>query len=1253
MSRIQRGTGIRNNDLSWWDILQNIINGRSWNDDGSLRLTPEDFEMMRRDDLNSTVSGSLASSELAQKYGLDNLRFYEVNAINKASPVSNNRIAVIVRKYNDGQVGLLFYDYGTNKIVMPGNIEFNSNIEPSQRQQGEFVIRNGGPVSGNDPLYGDLTIDRAMHILTSSSNITTPAPSPGPTPPEPELKKFNMTINKGQTKIKAYRWDGTQSIEVNQFVIRFEEQPDGSYEIYSTPVGSTERLWINADRVGTTPLTRLSNGNWKIPAGDLPENATMQDVGNFFFNNFKNDPTPEPGPGPEPEPGNYEADTEGYSLLFTDSGGNRYRGQINIQYQFVSGQWRFKILKSGTNEALTITGSDVNIVGRTDDGPIYEIQYSDGLDFGSSFDENYDGIPPPDPEPEPLGPNEHKLNVNDPSTSQWKFLRLLNIDGTPYTGAYIIDYTQGRRSGRASNIQFYYLDSSGNKINLSANFGDVDGIEENSIFDSNGNVIGKKYNIETGMQGLEAWMTENYENNNRYPEPPPEPPQPGPPAPPQPPAPPGTITTAQDRKVGRINTMDHPGIDFFGADGRKLEDENVELFFNGDTDGDGKNEIYFLTVEGEPVSISKVEGYDYEDFPEPDTTGTGRRRLPGGDLVLYDIEAGVDELDDLFQNGFGAREREDSKELNLLESLPIKAFVLYNRKDTGPKIENKDNRFEHLWITGIIKHNIQGQPEFFDLSYLDEEKKNGIIQSEGAGEEFRGTFTSEGGERAQERFDLMAPPDLCGGTRGTGRRLNACGPNEPAPEYNEHKNKVSEMELLNFERNRFEQDERDAPDYTKTQFERMRETPNERELVSMYGTFSSSSYIPEDKRPESLFGLDYDKEHSTHNMATYIGRANKNGIISIRGTKPGNVVDLVSDALILTGYEDKLSIRFEQSLRDVKAIMDAHPRTKFTLSSHSLGGAINEFIINELRGTKYQNRLKAISFNPGKAPNVKTERAEQISDLITDASVLKAMKEQDPRFLPIMGSIQTRLGITAEQITNPDIMTSEAEMANIIENYPALTESFQGLMGRIGGLGTVEERVAEAEMWIQENETLLSGINYTASLMNIIKVKMMFDLMLKFFDFTANYTIDSFLERESEMDKKLNTSVKPYDVLWSEGDNVIFKYKQDPISLHHSFLEDEKQNVRTYKGDEKSILWEGLDGRMSQGLKEHGMDNFLIDDHKDLLDHSETWGEYFQNLLNDNSESFSETINGIRTKLDEKSKEFIRENGWANFLGLF
>jgi hypothetical protein len=620
---------------------------------------------------------------------------------------------------------------------------------------------------------------------------------------------------------------------------------------------------------------------------------------------------------------------------------------------------------------------------------------------------------------------------------------------------------------------------------------------------------------------------------------------------------------------------------------------------------------------------------------------------------LYDIDAGIDNLGDLFESGFGAREKETTKEFSLLQSLPIKGFVLYNRTgNQGPKIENKDNRMEHLWITGLIKHDINGNPKFYDLSDL--EKKNDIDENgEGKADEgFSGTFTGAGGEPAVERFPLSSPPDLCGGTRGTGRRLMACAPDEPAPEYNERKNKISKMELLNFEQNRMDNDERDVPDYAKTQFERMRSTDNERELVSMYGTFSSASYIPEDKRPESLFGLDYDKKHSTHNMATYVGRAGKNAIISIRGTKVGNVVDLASDALILSGYEESLSIRFEQSLKEVQRIMDAHPRTKFTLSSHSLGGTINEYIINELKGTEYENRIKAISFNPGKAPNVKTERAKKIGDLVTDASVAKAFAEQDPRFLPIMGSIQRELGISTEMLTNPEIMTNEAEMGRIIQNYPELTRSFNGLMERLAGIGTLEGRTAAAEGWIAENEALLGSVNYTASLGNIIKTKIMFDLMLKLFDFSANFTIDQFLERESAMDRKMGRAVRPFDVLWSEGNNVVFKYKNDPISLHHSFFENERQNVRTYKGKEVSVLSEGIQGKLGQGLKEHSLDSFLIDDHQKLLDHSETWSEYFSDLLNDNVDSFSETLNGLKTKLDEKSKEYIREHGWADFLGL-
>jgi hypothetical protein len=251
-----------------------------------------------------------------------------------------------------------------------------------------------------------------------------------------------------------------------------------------------------------------------------------------------------------------------------------------------------------------------------------------------------------------------------------------------------------------------------------------------------------------------------------------------------------------------------------------------------------------------------------------------------------------------------------------------------------------------------------------------------------------------------------------------------------------------------------------------------------------------------------------------------------------------------------------------------------------------------------------------------------------------------------------MSSLQRNLGITAEQLNNPEIMTNEAELQNLINNYPRLTESFNGLMDRLGGIQTLEQRTAEAERWIQENEAILGSVNYTASLMNLVKTKILFDLAIKLFDFSTNFTIDEFIKRESAMDNKLNKAVKPYDVLWSEGDNVIFKFKSDPISLHHSFLEEDKQNVRTYDKGE-SIFKVGLEGRLKEGLQSHGIGNFIKDKHKGLIDHSETWSEYFNNLLNDNVESFSEVLNGVKNKLSEKEKELIQKEGWSNFLGLF
>ena len=1244
MSSIQIGRGIPGSSGSdWWQVLKNIIEGRAPDDDGGLSLTPEDFKLNRtRANLNSAVSGSLYSSSLAQKYGINNLKFYKVGGLNSVEPVSNNRIAVIVRKYNDGQVGLVFYDYGSNSVVVPGNINLNSNITASTRQYGEYVIRNGGSTSPDDPLYGDTSINRAMGIFTNSSSMDEPTPEP-PAPPAPEQNE--KTFNASDLDITFRQMQGRASVIYNGQVTVKQEKKDGYYVInfYDT---NGQKLGLQDNNSSRQIWRRLWSGGdagYKVPDGYLKEGDN--DALGWVDRAFEKQPEPDPPTPPEPTSETYDTSTSDYNLLFKDSSGNRYRGRINLIYQFKNGQWQFRAVKDGTNDYLTLTGGNLNIISRGQAGPLYSLDYEDGESFEDTFQSAYGGAPPDGPAP--IAPGElKKIQIN--LTQGQTAIQAYDWDGTQSIPAE--SFTIHLEEQPDGSYQVYC--TGGSNQRLWVNLSNV-GLKLNRKPNGNWEIPAGQIPEGATSENVQQYFLNSYQKEPPAPPEPPKPPTP-PPTPPTPPTPPGPATeTTGDEERGRINTIDHPGLIFRDSSGQIVEDGLISLFVKGDTDGDGKTEIYFrISGTGEPATIEQAQNYHYLDFPKLDTAGPQPRRLQetGLQITLYDVETGEDRIDELFENGFGASPNISLKEKNLLDALKIKAFVLYKKSEKSQfVIKDRDNILNGLQVVGIMKDNIGKKNQFIPIHNLTEGTAPGQAP---LFPEFTGTATATGGEGPAETFPLYSPPDLCGGG-GTGRRLMQCGPDEPPAEYKSFKNDYSRMELLNFERNRQEQDRRDIPNYRLTQFERMRDTTNERELISMYGTFSSASYIPEDNRPESLFGLDYDKKHSSNNRAVYIGRANKHGIISLRGTKPGNIIDLMSDALILTGYEESLSLRFEESLKNVKEIMDAHPKTNFTLSSHSLGGAINEYVINELKGTPYEKRIKAISFNPGKAPNVKTKRAEQVSDLITNASVAKAFKDQDPRFLPIYSSIQRDLGITAENITNPDILTNEQEMAQLIENYPTLTRSFNDLMGRISTLGTIEERTAEARAWIQQNEELLGGINYTASFMNIIKTKILFDLTLKIFDFTANYTIDSFLERESRMDEKLNRAVKPYKVLWSEGQNVIFKYKQDPISLHHSFFEDEKQNVRTYKGDEKSILWEGLEGRMSQGLKEHSMDNFLIDDHKKLLDHSETWGEYFNNLLNDNVESTGEILNGIKNKLSEKQKEFIRNNGWADFLGLF
>ena len=234
-------------------------------------------------------------------------------------------------------------------------------------------------------------------------------------------------------------------------------------------------------------------------------------------------------------------------------------------------------------------------------------------------------------------------------------------------------------------------------------------------------------------------------------------------------------------------------------------------------------------------------------------------------------------------------------------------------------------------------------------------------------------------------------------------------------------------------------------------------------------------------------------------------------------------------------------------------------------------------------------------------------------------------------------------------------MTSRDELQSILANHGELSESFNLLSERMSTIGTVAEREAAAVEWIEANAALIpQTIDYVASLGNLIKTKLYFDMILKIFDFSSNYTIDQAIKEESELDKRLSNSKRPYDELFKDSDNIIFRYSRDPLSLQHSFLQEEEKNksVRTYHDGESSILWDGLEGTMREGLAQHSIDTFIAPEHKGLLKREEDWMTYFSNIFNDNVESTGEILTGLKYKLSNLEKKYIEDNGWLSFLGL-
>jgi len=1382
------------NWMNLWDKLRHAVkDGAKWVGDrletpnqvtvsGVREWTSGDFQLSKPSNLHSTVSGTYATSSLAQRYGADNIKFYEVEGSNQLNEVSNRRISVIVRKYNDGSIGLLFQDNQSGLIVFPANLNLNSNITGYiPKNNGEFVIRNGGPTSPDDPLFGSETIDQALDIFTSSSSLNTP-----PEPPQPSPADTKTYSKATDLKIRFRQMVGSTSTDYNgtvtikqvkkngYYVINFYDNKDDKLGISDTNTGRQiwRSLWSGFD------------GGYKIPDSYL-QSGDVDALG--WLNRSFGQASPDPSPSPAPVPVSiFQTNTNEYKILFKDSNGNTYSGGLDIRYQFNNGKWDYRVKKQGSNDYLTLTGDGVNITRTTPDGfPVYDIDYEEGTTFQSSFQSEYGGTPPtPSPAPVPVSnfqtnTNEYKILFQDSSgniytggidvryqynNGKWnyrakktgtnEYLTLtgdgVNVvrttpDGFPVYGldyedgesfqdtfqsAYggqpptptplppsqlkkiQINLTKGQTAIQAYNWDgtkstpaesftihleeqpdgSYQVYVTGGSTDPNHNVGghlwvnlSYTGLRLNRL--SNGNweipadIITKRLPAGATAKNIKDWFM------NAYYKPPDPTPDPTPPSGPQ--------------IVGTIDAEDFVGL-IFSNSSSALYEGNVTAKWLGDTDGDGKNELIFEDENGNELQLSVAQGYE-ADVPEPDKQASRARRLQSDDddAWTYETTESLDRFREEFMAGFDVRH--DAPIIPVGDDgYTVQGFILYNdtmetfgidEPSYQPDITQsailgfcnwqgdyqKDEKTRKAKLFGFAEPDDDDDDMFGSASTGATPTPTPPSPSRPPPEEeglFSGTFFNEGGEDVRREPELFASPpsSYCDIGSGRGRRLQACPPNEEgAPPSNirteqreavtkdipdptgadrtgadADANKVSRMDLLNLEYNRAHEDdpkhgffdgEGDA-EHT-IEYDTVKQTTDERELVSMYATFSDASYVDDKKRPNSLFGMNYKPEESSNNFALYTAPANREAVISIRGTKVSNITDLMSDALILTGYQDTMSVRFNEDLRKVKALMDKYPDAQFTLSGHSLSGAINSYIINELKGTKYEDRIKAVSFNSGRAPNTKSERSEEIKELITDASIVKALKTGDPRYLPIMSSIQRTLNINASDLAGGNLGTlSESQLAQ----YPSLSRSYQEMIGSLRGSETLEARQSIAEGWIQSNRSFLEGgVNIRGSITNLVKTKIYLDLAIALFDWSANYSYDQIYKRESDLDTRMKNTVNPYEQMFKDGNNAIFKYNSDPISLHHSLIDNDERNVRTYFQDEErpSLLKEGLVGQLGHGLKSHGISNFMSEKDKARVDHTETTFETFMNILDDNVESMAGVLNGLGRKGKDELEEFL------------
>ena len=159
--------------------------------------------------------------------------------------------------------------------------------------------------------------------------------------------------------------------------------------------------------------------------------------------------------------------------------------------------------------------------------------------------------------------------------------------------------------------------------------------------------------------------------------------------------------------------------------------------------------------------------------------------------------------------------------------------------------------------------------------------------------------------------------------------------------------------LLSISDNMFEQQSESTPDETYV------DDFTDDQTNIKYANFASETYVALNDRQMNLLGYTYNSKYSDKNLSTYVDKPDKKIVISIRGTVPTDVMDLVGDIGILSADKALNMTRLSNHKKIIDNVLQKYPDYKLILTGHSLGA----FLVEQL-AADYPD-AQGVVFNPG------------------------------------------------------------------------------------------------------------------------------------------------------------------------------------------------------------------------------------------------------------------------------------------------